>query len=356
MMDGSYTWSEINSQPEAWTEALAAFDGRAAELRAAWAALAPRQVAFTGCGSTHYLSQSAAFATQARLGVPARAYPGSEIALLGPQALVDARHTLLVAVSRSGTTTETRMAVERFREMGGPAVWSLTCYPDSPLARASDLVLAAAAAQEQSVAQTRSFSSMLVLGLAMAAALAGEGTERLHRLPERLAGLLGRVGGLARRLGADLAIDRLYFLGGGALYGLANEAMLKAKEMTLSHAEAYHPLEFRHGPMSMVTPQTLVVGLMGDTAPAQERRVLQDMQALGGRVLALAENEAAFEGSAPGETAWRPDEVVALHSGLPEWERSPLYLPVLQLMAYHRAVAKGLDPDRPHNLTAVVTL
>jgi glucosamine--fructose-6-phosphate aminotransferase (isomerizing) len=339
------------SQPQAWAGALAAFDGLQAEVKRAWAALAPRQVAFTGCGSTYYLSQSAAFAAQARLRVPARAYPGSEIALLGPQALADARHTLLVAVSRSGTTSETQMAVERFRQMGGPAVWAVTCYPDSPVARAADLVLPAVAAQEQSVAQTRSFSSMLVLCLATAAALAGEeaGLEHLHRLPERLAGLLGRAGDLARRLGGDPAIDRLYFLGSGALYGLANEAMLKTKEMALSHAEAYHTLEFRHGPMSMVTPQTLVVGLVSDSAQAQERRVLQDMQALGGRVLALAESSAAFDG-------WQPDEAVELRSGLPEWERGPLYLPVLQLMAYHRALARGLDPDRPHNLTAVVTL
>jgi glucosamine--fructose-6-phosphate aminotransferase (isomerizing) len=211
-------------------------------------------------------------------------------------------------------------------------------------------VLPAVAAQEQSVAQTRSFSSMLVLSLAMAAALAGDdaAAERLRRLPDRLAELLGRVDGPARRLGGDLAVDRLYFLGNGPLYGLANEAMLKTKEMTLSHAEAYHPLEFRHGPMSMVTPQTRVVGLVGDTAAAQEWRVLRDMQALGGRVLALVEDAAALDGS--------PYDVVELRSGLPEWERAPLYLPLLQLMAYHRAVAKGLDPDRPHNLTAVVTL
>jgi len=130
---------------------------------------------------------------------------------------------------------------------------------------------------------------------------------------------------------------------------LANEAMLKTKEMTVSHAEAYHPLEFRHGPMSMVNEQTLVVGFLSDTGAAQETRVLEDMSRLGGRTLALVEDRAVFAG-------WQPDDVVELQSGLDEWERGPLYLPLIQRMAYHRATAKGLNPDRPHNLTAVVEL
>jgi glucosamine--fructose-6-phosphate aminotransferase (isomerizing) len=125
--------------------------------------------------------------------------------------------------------------------------------------------------------------------------------------------------------------------------------MLKTKEMSLSYAEAYYPLEFRHGPMSMVDEHTLVVGFLSDTGLAQEVRVLKDMQRLGGRTLALAEDAAALSG-------WRADHVVELRSGLDEWERGPLYLPVIQRLAFHRAVAKGLDPDRPNNLTAVVEL
>jgi glucosamine--fructose-6-phosphate aminotransferase (isomerizing) len=119
--------------------------------------------------------------------------------------------------------------------------------------------------------------------------------------------------------------------------------------MTLSYSEAYHPMEFRHGPMSMVNEHTLVVGLLSDTGLAQEIRVLQEMHDLGARTLAIVEGESVF-------VDWRPDYVVELHSGLDEWTRGALYLPPLQRMAYHRAVAKGLDPDRPTNLTAVVEL
>jgi len=232
----------------------------------------------------------------------------------------------------------------------GP-ILAITCDAGSPLAQRADFVLASPGAQEHSVAQTRSFTSMLLLTQALAATMArdAEGLERLRRLPDALEDLVARLGDLPRRLGTDPDIERFFFLGGGPLYGLANEAMLKTKEMSLSYAEAYHPLEFRHGPMSMVDAHTLVVGLLSDSGLAEELQVLEDMQRLGGRTMALIEDASAFSG-------WRADHVVDLSSGLNEWERGSLYLPVLQRLAYHRAVAKGLDPDHPHNLTAVVEL
>lgn len=258
---------------------------------------------------------------------------------------------LLLALSRSGTTTETLRAVERFRETSNEPVLAVTCYPESPLARQADFALVAPDGQEQSVAQTRSFTSMLLFTQALTAALArDEGMlERLHRLPNALEDLVARLGDLPQRLGAEQEIERFFFLGGGPLYGLANEAMLKTKEMSLSHAEAYHPLEFRHGPMSIVNERTLVVGFLSDTGPAEEIRVLEEMGALGARTLALADGGLVF-------SDWRADYVIELLSGLDEWERGPLYLPVIHRLAYYRAVAKGLDPDRPNNLKAVVEL
>ena len=172
--------------------------------------------------------------------------------------------------------------MDRFREAGRGVVLVVTCYPQSPLARQADFALVAPDSQEQSVAQTRSFTSMLLLLQALTAVLAHdeEMLERLHRLPSALEDLVARLGDLPRRLGANMEIERFFFLGGGPLYGLASEAMLKTKEMSLSYAEAYHPMEFRHGPMSMVNGRTLVVGFLSDTGLAEEHRVLEEMQAV----------------------------------------------------------------------------
>jgi glucosamine--fructose-6-phosphate aminotransferase (isomerizing) len=92
-----------------------------------------------------------------------------------------------------------------------------------------------------------------------------------------------------------------------------------------------------------------MVGLLSDAGLAEELRVLKEMQRLGARTLALIEDASVF-------ADWQADYVVELRSGLYEWERGPLYLPVIQRLAYHRAIAKGLDPDWPKNLKAVVEL
>jgi glucosamine--fructose-6-phosphate aminotransferase (isomerizing) len=159
-------------------------------------------------------------------------------------------------------------------------------------------------------------------------------------LPNAGRKLLAEYDSLAHQFGGNLALDRFYFLGGGIRYGLACEANLKMKEMTLTHSESFHFLEFRHGPMSMVTESSVVVGLLSEKNFKHESAVLNEMEAKGAHILSLAESGAS----------------ISFDSGIPEGARSVLYLPILQWMAFHRSLAKGLDPDRPNNLTAVVKL
>ena len=349
MTTDTHTRREIVSQPEVWQATLGEFAVRQAALRAFLERAAFDHILVTGCGSTHYLSLTVAAILRHLVRTPARALPASELWLF--PAAMPTQRTLLLAVSRSGTTTETLRAVERFRVAGNGPVVAVTCYPESTLAMQADFVLTAPDAQEESVAQTRSFTSMLLLTQGLASVLGGDVVmnERLGRLPTVLGDLMGRLGGLPERIEADQSIERLFFLGGGPLHGIACEAMLKTKEMSLAYAEAFYPLEFRHGPMSIVDDSTLVVGLLSDTGLRQELRVLQDMQQLGARVLALVEDALTL-----GDL--RPDYLVELRSGLDERERAPLYLPPLQLAALHRSLAKGLNPDEPNNLTAVVSL
>ena len=113
--------------------------------------------------------------------------------------------TLLLAVSRSGTTTETLWASERFRKEKLGPVLAVTCYPDSPLAQQADFSLVTPSGQGQSVAQTRSFTSMLLLTQALVAILTrdSEKLERLRRLPDALEDLEARLEDLSQRLGEN---------------------------------------------------------------------------------------------------------------------------------------------------------
>jgi glucosamine--fructose-6-phosphate aminotransferase (isomerizing) len=342
---GRYTLSEIMSQPEVWALVLDAYEQRQEEVLVRWQQLRPGRVLFIGCGSTHYLSQTAAALFQSVTGIPSSAAPSSEIVFFPEMHLEVPQETLLIAVSRSGTTTETLQAVKQFRALGGRAVWAIGCYGESELVQISDFALVAEAAQEQSVAQTRSFTSMLLLVEALAATISGLGLSDLAKLPQLLRGLLEDTAVLISDLGQRLDLQRIFFLGSGFLYGIANEAMLKMKEMSLTNSEGFHFLEIRHGPMSMVNEEALVIGLIGDAGRAHEEKVLAEMQALGAITWGLNSNA----------------ESCCLHrtdfdSGIPAWALTGLYLPPLQLLSYVRAKAKGLDPDNPRHLTAVISL
>ncbi len=342
---GQHTFNEIMSQPAIWAKVVESFYPTQATILGTWNELRPANVLFIGCGSTFYLSQAAASLFQGLTGVPAKACPSSELLLFPSMTLTQPGQTLLVAISRSGTTTETLEAVNRFRNMGGLAVWAISCYRESGLAQTSDLTLLAESAHEHSIAQTRSFSSMLLLAKALAATVAGEDVSILDGLPNVLRQLMEQYESLARQLGSRVDLERIFFLGSGLQYGIANEAMLKMKEMSLTNSEAFHFLEFRHGPMSMANEQALVVGLVSDKARAHEEQVLSQMKGLGAWIFGLNTTDHSS-----------CHDLVRFRLAAPPWALLALYLPLLQFMAYYRAISKGLDPDNPNNLEAVVSL
>ena len=125
-----------------------------------------------------------------------------------------------------------------------------------------------------------------------------------------------------------------------------NEISLKMKEMTLTRSEPFHVHEFRHGPMSMITEGTMMVGLVADKNSIQEITVLDEMKILGAKVLAPSKS--------PLESLI--NLIIVFSSQLSEEIRGVLNLPILQLMALYRSLAKGLNPNQPTNLTVVVRL
>jgi glucosamine--fructose-6-phosphate aminotransferase (isomerizing) len=340
-MQGQFTLQEIESQPTAWAATIDILRDHAAQLAGHFGPHY-QSVLFTGCGSPYYLALSAAAMFQELSGVPARAVPASELWLNTKTALPAEGKVLLVVFSRSGETSEAIHAVETFRATGRGEVIIFTSYPGRPLNELADFHLTLPDGQERSLAQTRAFSTLFLAALACATLWSGRSDlfDALGSLPEAAAQLLGRYSPLAKTLGTDPAIDRFYFLGSGARYGLASELALKMKEMSLSHSEPFHFLEYRHGPKSMASPSALVLGLLSETSRSYESAVLSDIRALGARTLALGTGDAD----------------VSLSPQLHELVAGPLFLPIGQLIGYWRALHNGCDPDEPHNLTAVVML
>lgn len=339
---GELTRSEIYSQPEVWMAALDVLNAQRANIAQLWQRGHYDHILFTGCGSTYFLSLAAASLLQELNGQTARALPASELWLSPVSSYAREGKTLLVAVSRSGSTTETVRACEAFKRDGRGDLVTLSCYPDQPLAQLGALNIVLPSGQEDSVVQTRAFSTLYLGVVALAALWIGDAAlfDELAGLPDAGRRLLDNYSALAQSIGENMNFDRFYFLGSSVRYGLACEYALKMKEMSLTHSEPFHFMEFRHGPMSMVTDSTAIVGLVSEANRAQEMKVLAEMRERGARIVSVGER----------------DVEVAFRSSLSEAARSVLYLPFAQLIGYERSMAKGLDPDQPHNLTAVVKL
>lgn len=345
---GEFSYREIKTQAESWQGALERTCGAGDRLGAVVTRNAGSPIVFIGCGSTHYLAQFAANCFQHVTGLPCRGLASSELLWQRDAWLTSAERPLVVALSRSGETSETVWALEAMRACGCDTL-GIGCYADSPVGRTVTLMLELPEGREQSYAQTRSFAGMLLAVQMLAARVAENHALQadLLALPALCAELIARAETVARRWGTETSIQRITYLGSGCLYGLANEATVKMKEMSLSVAEGYHFLEFRHGPMALVDQEHLVVGLLSAHMRNQELAVLGDLQERGAKVLAVANGAVAGHGFA---------ESFDLQADVCETACAVLYLPFIQLLAYYRALARGLNPDRPRNVSMAIKL
>jgi len=344
----SYASAEIHSQPETWTETLAAVPEQ-------WRRIAPHvpfapdtHVLFIGCGTSFYLAQTAAQSFQEVTGHPATAHPGSEIFLSPASTVPQSVPVIAFVISRSGATSEAILAA-RFLNSASSLIRTvgITCRPDAELARETHHAIELLHVEERSVVMTRSFTNMLIALQLVAGIVASDDAMQaeLARLPDLLRPRLNAMAEFARDLGGRADIRRVIYLGLGPNYGLAAEATLKLKEMTQVECEPYNPLEFRHGAISTVRDDTAVVFLAGE----REREYIPDAEAHVKRYGAYVATIAPYPSAHAAAQILLPD-------GLSDLARCALYLPPLQLLAHERALLLGLDPDAPRNLGHVVVL
>lgn len=333
---GHRTRSVLVSQAQAGLTALA-------QLRSHPVPRPNGPIVVTGSGSSYYLSLSAAFAAAA-CGQDARAVPACEI-LLYPDVYLRAGVTL-VAVSRSGKTSEV-LEGEALARRRGLRTIAVTCSAESPLAMAAADRLISPHGEDGTLVMLRSFSSMLLMIDAWL--LGPEADHALKAAAEQLDVWAGTALAATATLVESLP-EHLVVLGGGPFYGIARETALKAEEMALIRPEAYHPLEYRHGPRATVGDRDLVL-LYADPRHAAVERPLLDELSLQGARTAVVSTEAA---------AWAGSQGVILP--LPALESAnvdvlgTVAVVVGQALAWNWAIRRGVDPDTPPKLTDVVVL
>ena len=345
---GAHSLAEILSQAQCWETCLTELS-RSQALKDVEARFgSSEEWLFIGCGSSYYVALAAAATMQSLTGRRAWAIPASEV-LLYPELVFSAAQCVPVLISRSGQTSEVLRAAELLKDRGVPSL-AISCALGQSLEKLATLTITLPA-DEQSTVMTRSFTSMLLALQFLAGRIAANEAycNALLTLPGLAAPALTHIPDRIREFVSRHTFANYVCLGHGPFYGLACEYALKITEMSISTAQVFHSLEFRHGPKSVVTPETLLIFLLSEHGYEAECDLLEEVKSLGGATLAICNQSNARVRAAA-------DLLLELQLPLPELARLAPSLVPGQLLALHTGLKKGLNPDSPRYLTRAVIL
>uniref|UniRef100_A0A450S5I2 Glutamine--fructose-6-phosphate aminotransferase [isomerizing] n=1 Tax=Candidatus Kentrum sp. DK TaxID=2126562 RepID=A0A450S5I2_9GAMM len=353
---------EIHEQPHAIAETLEGrlHNGKVLETAFGFEAAGifdrVRAVQIIACGTSYHAGLVARNWFEGLAGIACHVEIASEFRYRHPVVTPD---TLVVAISQSGETADTLAALRAAKALGfGPSL-AIVNVPESSLTREADLMLLTRAGPEIGVASTKAFTTQLVALLLLSLVLGRRhglepGKEedvvrQLQALPRWCEAILGLDDRL--RLLAHRFVDKHHalFLGRGVQYPVAMEGALKLKEISYIHAEAYPAGELKHGPLALVDAEMPVIAIAPNDALLEKLKSnLEEVRARGGELY-------VFAGEA---TNVAPTPLVHVIEIPCAGENvSPIvYVIPLQLLAYHVAIIKGTDVDRPRNLAKSVTV
>jgi glutamine---fructose-6-phosphate transaminase (isomerizing) len=351
---------EIHEQPEAVRQALRGrLDERFATAKLGGINLdarqlrAIRQVKFLGCGSAYYAGQMGAVLIEELARIPSDAEPASEFRYRNPVVDPD---TLYVAVSQSGETIDTLMAVQELRRKGGQVIGAVNVV-GSAIGRECGHGVFLHAGPEIAVASTKALTNMAAT-FAMLALLLGRVRDLSAASGQRIvAGLRALPGQIEQTLAAEeeiagiagrfAAAEHMFFIGRVRGWPVAREGAQKLKEVSYVHAEAYQAAELKHGPLALINssmPSLVIVP--SDDLLTKNISTIEQIKARGGPVIAVTSVDLP-----PGLA----DAVIKIPLAEPELEPLLLNVP-LQMLAYHVAAKLGRDIDKPRNLAKSVTV
>ena len=356
-----YMQKEIFEQPRAIGDTLEGVETIGPELFGADAGpilRATKRLLFLACGTSYYAALTAKYWIEALAGLPCDIEIASEYRYR--ESVADPA-TLVVTISQSGETADTLAALRHARDQQGMRHTLTICnVATSAMVRESLLSYVTRAGVEVGVASTKAFTTQLVALYLLALTLAKvngrlsaqceeEEIRRLRHVPTALGAVLAlepQVMAWAERFAAK---EHALFLGRGVHYPIALEGALKLKEISYIHAEAYPAGELKHGPLALVDADMPVVTVApNDQLLEKLKSNMQEVRARGGELYVFADGDSSIEAAAHMHVIRLPENYGRL---------SPvLHVVPLQLLAYHTALVRGTDVDKPRNLAKSVTV
>lgn len=294
-------------------------------------------------GTSDHAAIYAQYVLGARNGLPVALATPSLASVYGTTPRVG--HALVLGISQSGRSPDIVAVLEDARRQGALTV-AMTNDTDSELAGAAEFCIPLSAGPELGVAATKTYLASIMAVAMLSGALSGDADawRQLRALPDAARAALGtedRVAGLAASRAGD---DRCVVLARGFQYATARELALKVKELAYVLADPYSAADFQHGPIALVAPGFPVIAI-ASSGPAMPGmlELLERLRAGKARLLVISDTAEAL-GRGDG---------IALPGGVPEWLAPLVAIIPGQLYAYHLAEARGIDPDRPRNLSKV---
>jgi len=355
-----YMQKEIFEQPRAISDTIESIESITPELFGDGASAVFAEVdsvLILACGGSYHTALAAKIWLESIARVPTQVEISSEYRYR--DSVPNAR-TLVVVVSQSGETADTLAALKHAQSLGMKRTLGILNVATSAMARETRMQFITRAGVEISVASTKAFTTQLValflltLTLAKQRGLLDEAAERKHiralrHLPAALQAVLALEPQVIAWSQQFAHKDHALFLGRGLHYPMALEGALKLKEITYIHAEAYPAGELKHGPLALVTDQMPVVIVAPNDALVEKLKSnMQEVRARGGQLYAFADADTRIE-PAPGMHVIRMPEHYGALSPI-------LHVVPLQLLAYHTALARNTDVDKPRNLAKSVTV
>jgi glucosamine--fructose-6-phosphate aminotransferase (isomerizing) len=351
---------EIFEQPRAVADTLEGVNAIEPELFGAKAreVLAKiDSVLVLACGTSHYAGQVAKYWIESLARVPCQVEIASEYRY---RDTVPDRKQLIVVVSQSGETADTLAALKHAQMLGHEHTLAICNVATSTMVRHTELVYLTRAGTEVGVASTKAFTTQLTSLFLFAAVLAklrgrlsaddeASWLRALRHLPAALQAALALEPSIIAWAQQFARKQHALFLGRGMHYPIALEGALKLKEISYIHAEAYPAGELKHGPLALVDRDMPVVAIAPNDALLEKLKSnLQEVRARGGELYVVADLDSHL-------TAGDGIHLIRVceHAGL----LSPIvHVVPLQLLAYHAAVIRGTDVDKPRNLAKSVTV
>ncbi|WP_409345110.1 SIS domain-containing protein [Paenibacillus sp. MBLB4367] len=346
----SLTYSEIKQQYDALQQTYDYMLSKRSAIADFASAQSATSIAFVGCGSSYTLSESAAFSVRLRAGLPAIALAGGDLMLNPKRYRPLLENTLLVAPSRSGSTSEVVEAVRLIQAEKHVPVLALSCVTDSPLSQKADFALELPWAFDHSVCQTRTVTNLYVANLLIAAFL-GNDEALIADIGKAISQGEAYMARVEQSIRDAAAFDWTHsvILADGELQGLAAEGAIALTEIARAESHAHHLLDVRHGPMVTVGPNSLVIAVLTEDPAGHQRKLMQDIRARGAKVI-------AFGDRAAGVPAADVDLAVVTESELDIAAQGIPFIFIPQIVALVSAERKGFNPDQPDGLTAWVKL